>query len=532
MLARSLRWSTAIALGGIAAYGCGRDEALTLSPEAGAAGSGQGGAAPYDASAGAAGITGESGAVDAGLSLFAGPPTIKRYATQPMVVDIELAFTREATASLQVLDDPGVRVAPLTGTEPSFAHTYRLRGLFPGKAHTVRIVATDRMGATEQAKDASFTTYDADPAFSPDALRVVAESGAAPGYRLFDYARWPEQLVRSIYVVDGSGQPRWFLNRPATDTSENATIFEPQLLADGTVLFVQDRAIHVVDELGQETLTIDGRSILPYGFHHGAIPISNGNFLALLFDFRTISYPDGIRLVAGDVVAEVTPEGAAVWTWNSFDHLDPQRTRAGFDGPLHVIDPVTGQPANDWTHGNALVDVPADGTVLLSLRNQDFVLKISRSSSEIVWRLGDGGDFTLDSGNWFYHQHSPELLGDGSLLIYDNAVGAPTPEAGFPSARALRLQVDEAARRAGPLWLDAAPYATEIGGSVREVSGGHVIVVDSAVPVADAGVFDAVARIREVDPSLQNAVVWTLDSVGAAWIGHAAVVSRLPGELP
>src|SRR5437867_285808 len=109
MLARSLRWSTAVALGGIAVFGCGRD-------------------------------------------------------------------------------------APLTGTEPSFAHIYRLRGLYPGKAHTVRIVATDRMGAAEPAPDASFTTYDADPAFSPDALRVVAESGAAPGYRLFDYARWPEQL--------------------------------------------------------------------------------------------------------------------------------------------------------------------------------------------------------------------------------------------------------------------------------------------------------------------------------------------------
>jgi hypothetical protein len=37
-------------------------------------------------------------------------------------------------------------------------------------------------------------------------------------------------------------------------------------------------------------------------------------------------------------------------------------------------------------------------------------------------RLGarQRGDFTLESGTWFFHQHSPEWQPDGSLLPYDN----------------------------------------------------------------------------------------------------------------
>ncbi len=55
--------------------------------------------------------------------------------------------------------------------------------------------------------------------------------------------------------------------------------------------------------------------------------------------------------------------------------------------------------ANDWMHTNSVAYSPADGNVLLSVRNQDWILKIDyrdgTGTGAIVWRLGKEGDFSL-----------------------------------------------------------------------------------------------------------------------------------------
>ena len=63
--------------------------------------------------------------------------------------------------------------------------------------------------------------------------------------------------------------------------------------------------------------------------------------------------------------------------------------------------------ANDWTHGNAVVETP-DGALLYSCRHQDWLIKIDYAngvgSGDVIWRLGKEGDFTYDSTDpypWF-----------------------------------------------------------------------------------------------------------------------------------
>ena len=90
-----------------------------------------------------------------------------------------------------------------------------------------------------------------------------------------------------------------------------------------------------------------------------------------------------------------------VWVWRAFDHLDVNRHPYLFP---------------DWTHSNAVVYEP-DGSLLLSMRHQSWILKIDYANGsgggDVLWRLGPGGDFTLsdsDPAQWFYNQHYPNLL--------------------------------------------------------------------------------------------------------------------------
>lgn len=56
----------------------------------------------------------------------------------------------------------------------------------------------------------------------------------------------------------------------------------------------------------------------------------------------------------------------------------------------------------DWTHANALVYAADDGNLLLSLRDQSWILKIDyqngSGSSDVLWTLGYRGDFEPSTG--------------------------------------------------------------------------------------------------------------------------------------
>jgi len=68
----------------------------------------------------------------------------------------------------------------------------------------------------------------------------------------------------------------------------------------------------------------------------------------------------------------------------------------------------------------------SDGSLLVSLRNQDWIVKIdygnNSGTGNVVWRLGLQGDFSVVSNDplpWFSHQHDIEF--DGTTFeLYDN----------------------------------------------------------------------------------------------------------------
>ena len=210
-----------------------------------------------------------------------------------------------------------------------------------------------------------------------------------------------------------------------------------------------------------------GQEII-YGFHHEFLRLPNGDIVTLGWTQRTIAVGGTPTRYAGDMLMVLDEDLQVVWTWDAFDHLDVNR--APILGELCTGAPCPLTGAVDWLHENAVSWSPADGNLLISVRHQDWVIKIdyARGSGDghVIWRLGQGGDFSVissDPNPWFSHQHYPHYLDDSTLLLFDNG---NTRRAGDPSAhsRGQVWRLDEDAMTATLVFnVDVGNYSARAG---------------------------------------------------------------------
>jgi hypothetical protein len=116
-----------------------------------------------------------------------------------------------------------------------------------------------------------------------------------------------------------------------------------------------------------------GQEII-YGFHHEFLRLPNGNIATLGWTQKTIAVGGTPTRYAGDMLMVLDKDLQVVWTWDAFDHLDVDR--APILGELCTGAPCPLTGAVDWLHENAVSWSPADGNLLISVRHQDWVIKI------------------------------------------------------------------------------------------------------------------------------------------------------------
>ncbi len=162
----------------------------------------------------------------------------------------------------------------------------------------------------------------------------------------------------------------------------------------------------------------------PYGFksfHHDVVVLPNGHWVILADYAKGYSNLEGIpgnTAVLGDAIVDVDQNGDPDWVWNTFDNLDVNRHPMNFP---------------DWTHSNNMLYSADDHNLLLSIRHQNWIIKIEfldgTGSGKVLWRLGYEGDFKLvgatDPTDWFYAQHgmnyaTANTTGIFRLVMMDN----------------------------------------------------------------------------------------------------------------
>jgi hypothetical protein len=235
----------------------------------------------------------------------------------------------------------------------------------------------------------------------------------------------------------------------------------------------------------------------------------------------------GTTQVIADALIDLDPDWKPVWVWNEFDHLDVNRHPMEFP---------------DWTHTNAVVYSPDDGNLLVSMRHQNWIVKVDYRNGggqgNILWRLGDEGDFQLVNGtdpeDWFYAQHNPSFQSDRTagkftLAIFDNGNDREQPkgcdEPGQPACLYTTipvLDVDENAMTATLKFHEIIPQAqySFYGGATTRLANGN-LEYDLCAEPGYTGI------VREV----------TMDAAKTVWemtVNHSNLyrANRIPSLYP
>lgn len=204
-----------------------------------------------------------------------------------------------------------------------------------------------------------------------------------------------------------------------------------QAVADDLLRFI-DLAGNPVQEtnmfaINQQLAALGQRQI--YGFSHDSFYLPNGNIAVIAYTQQWV----GGKSYMGDMVIVLDPNMRVVWTWDAFNYLSTSRgpTLGDICAWSYSTCPVPGGSKTvDWTHTNAVSYSPSDGNLIISIRSQDWVIKVNYANGSgdgaIIWRLGKGGDFTLvplnprDAYPWFSHQHDANYIDGSTLELFDN----------------------------------------------------------------------------------------------------------------
>lgn len=506
-------------------------------------------------------ITGAGMQLSSGQSLISKTtnPVVARYAYQPQVsgtvsVQFGLTSTYGMTTSAVAQPTQGGPVSILVAGMQQ-ATTYHMRAVVNGVD-----------GTTTYDQDHTFTTGSF-PASMLPAIQVTTTPGLTPqpGIELNDASLSstnPNYL--GAYATDLSGKIIWGYNFPDRPTAQ--TIVQPiKLLPNGnflvTLSFAQqyllpgqgatltpaDESVDLIREIDLagdpvQQITIDtlnaklaaaGYAFAVSDIHHDVAILPNGHLIviaALLKPETGLTGYPGTTNVLGDALIDLDTNFNVAWVWNEFDHLDVNRHPMNFP---------------DWTHTNAVLYSPADGNLLVSIRHQDWIVKVDYANGagagDILWRLGEGGDFALVNGtdptDWFYAQHEPAFVstataGDFQLAVMDNgdnrilANGSACGTTGNDCYTTVPiLDVNELQKTATVLFRQTIPTAqySEYGGDTTELTNGDLEYDLCSDP------FGLGSVVTETTTGSSPKTVWTMTVTGANLYRAHRIPSLYPG---
>jgi arylsulfate sulfotransferase len=283
------------------------------------------------------------------------------------------------------------------------------------------------------------------------------------------------------------------------------------------------------------------------GTHHDLLLLPNGHVIVIASLTKTLT--DGTN-PTGDIVIDLgdmenvggnnpnhTPQ--PVWAWNEFNHLDTDRRPYMYP---------------DWTHTNAIIYSKDDSNLIISIRHQNWLVKIDYNNGAgeggILWHLGYQGDFTLlnadgstDTTNtdWFFAQHGPSFVstnttGQFSLALFDNGddrgvavpvTGGTCGVAGQPACYSTvpLFNLDETAMTATLAFNPTSQNYSFFGGNAEVLKNGNVEYTESNTTLlpGDNG------AIYEITQTPTPQIVWHMSVTGQDVYRGMRLPSLYPG---
>ncbi len=302
-------------------------------------------------------------------------------------------------------------------------------------------------------------------------------------------------------ATDLSGNAVWYLPYAVslltrTETGGNLLIiFAGSSDPHGDIVREVDLAGNIIKETNasriSEQLGAFGVTHPTNSFHHEARLLPNGNYAVLGSDEMLSTTAQGGTQqnpvdILGAQVLVLNSDFQLAWVWDAFDHLDINRPAVL--GEICTVGKV-GCPefhlatqANDWLHANSVQEA-ADNSIVVSLRHQDWVIKINYANGTgdgaLVWTMGLDGNFAINSTDpypWFSHQHDANFQ-DANLSVlscYDNGNTRKVKFDSSAHSRGYVLSVDETNMQVTTTILsDLGGFSTGLGSAQLFPNGNY-----------------------------------------------------------
>lgn len=502
-------------------------------------------AATVTASSGKSTVSAQAYVVAPGIVTATANPQVALYTiTPPAAANVSIQFGPSASYGLSTW----MQAAPAGGGAVSIL----VAGMLGNTDYHMQAMLQFSGGLNFSDADHTFSTQSVAKDSLPT-ITATTTAGMTPqsGVELLELGN--EVGQQDIIVTDLSGNPLWTYN-PGTVVPVGSSPNPIKLMPNGHFLINfsngggdgTNSIIQEVDLTGQviwqmtsvqlnQTLaaaTCDGCNIAVVGTHHDFAILPNGHLIVIAATQQVISG----TTVTGDVLIDLDQNHNPVWLWNEFDHLDVNRHP--YEYP-------------DWTHTNAIIYSADDGNLIISIRHQNWLVKIDYNNGagtgDIIWHLGYQGDFTLlnadgstdtNAIDWFYAQHGPAFVtpnttGNFSLILFDNGddrgvsvvAGGTCGVTGQPACYSTvpLLQLDEAAMTATPALNPTTHDYSFFGGNAETLTNTNIEYDECSTTSARNS-----AAIYEVTQASSPQAVWQMLIGG----NYAYRGMRLPSLYP
>jgi len=469
-----------------------------------------------------------------------------------LVAAYAIAVPAAATVFVQFGPDTsyGFSTSPVSAPPGGGTATVLVAGMRASSSYHMQAVIHLVNGSTVLDGDQTFTTGAIDSSLLPNMTATFTGKGTPTnGIELFSLDPLNGGNQYNAVATDLAGNVIWYY-----DLGGGGFPFPIKPMPNGHMLVVVaaggalggseireiDLAGNVINRITLDQVNATLAGVVDFkiaSFHHDILQLPNGHFILLADYNKTYNNYPGLpngTAVAGDALIDWDPVlNTAVWTWSAFDHLDPARA------PYGIVNGV-----EDWTHGNAVIYSPDDGNLILSLRNQNWVLKLNYQNGagdgSILWKLGYQGDFTLPGQQapieWNYGQHYPTIVSQNSsglfsLMFFNNGnvrlVNSNNDPCSTPGtlncySSVPILQLNESSKQASVLSeINLSPAYSICCGDALILPGGNW-EYDVAYDIGTPGY----SHIQEV---AGTQLLWNLDIAGQLAYRGFRIPSLYPG---
>ena len=490
--------------------------------------------APKAASAQRVTVSIQGQSSSAAVTLISGVSGSVAATPHPLVASYSITAPAASSVQVQFGPDTGYGLTTSTTTTANGGPmTILVAGMRASSTYHMQAILTLANGSKVLDSDHTFKTGSIPTNRLPNVTGQGTGVGSpSPGVELFSTANSYGGDQFSAFATDLEGNVIWYYDLGLTNW---ALPIKPLANGHYLVLVVPndatgagygneirevDLAGNIITSLPLSTVNAAVTSIFGAplsSFHHDVAVLPNGHWILLVNYGETINNVSGVPPdtgMEGDALIDWDPQQRAVWTWSTFDHLPLSHAPYGFA---------------DWTHSNAIIYSPTDGNLILSMRNQNWIIKINYQNGagdgSVQWTFGDGGSFTLPPDQapreWNYGQHYPTVVsanssgvfslmffndGNNRLMDSNNDV-CGTAGVGACYSSVPVFQLDESAQTASVLWeANLLPYYSLCCGDALILPNG-----DMEVDIADdLTVAPGTSAIEEFTYAEPPELVWKM----------------------